>query len=279
MKCFFHNADLDGHCSGAIVKYFNPDCEMRGINYGDPFPWLDIAPDERVFMVDFCLQPASEMADLAAKSRLIWIDHHNTAINSMVQIGVNPFGVRDLSRAACELSWDYFAEGQEMPIAVYLLGRYDVWDHSDKYTLPFQYGMRLRDTNPEDDRNMNFWSTLFGGGIEIIGIVEKGRAIIQYSDKLNADYCKAYAFDTIMPPGIPAICVNKGFTGSLAFKSVYDPTRHSLMIGFCRRNEQWGVRLYSDKPEIDCGAIAKEYGGGGHKGAAGFKCKRLPFRY
>ena len=37
--CFYHRADYDGVCSAAIVKKFVPDCELYGIDYGDPFPW------------------------------------------------------------------------------------------------------------------------------------------------------------------------------------------------------------------------------------------------
>ena len=55
---------------------------------------------------------------------------------------------------------------------------------------------------------------------------------------------------------------------------------YDLMITFCRRKDKlWNVSLYSTKPDIDCGAIAKSFGGGGHKGAAGFQCKDLPFDY
>jgi hypothetical protein len=39
MICFYHSADLDGHCSGAIIKKVHPECELIGINYGDEFPW------------------------------------------------------------------------------------------------------------------------------------------------------------------------------------------------------------------------------------------------
>jgi nanoRNase/pAp phosphatase (c-di-AMP/oligoRNAs hydrolase) len=36
--------------------------------------------------------------------------------------------------------------------------------------------------------------------------------------------------------------------------------------------------MYTDKPNIDVGAIAKRYGGGGHVGASGFQCvSELPF--
>jgi len=46
MKCFYHSVDLDGHCSGAIVKRAYPDCEMIGINYGDKFPWQQVYEGE-----------------------------------------------------------------------------------------------------------------------------------------------------------------------------------------------------------------------------------------
>lgn len=50
MKCFYHSGDFDGICSGAIIKYKYPDCEMFGIDYGDEFPWDVIVPGETVFM-------------------------------------------------------------------------------------------------------------------------------------------------------------------------------------------------------------------------------------
>ena len=43
IKCFYHLADLDGHCSGAIVKYKYPDAELFGINYGQAFPYDKIS--------------------------------------------------------------------------------------------------------------------------------------------------------------------------------------------------------------------------------------------
>ena len=34
--------------------------------------------------------------------------------------------------------------------------------------------------------------------------------------------------------------------------------------------DKWYVSLYNDDGKTDCSKIAKRYGGGGHKGAAGF---------
>jgi len=64
MKCFYHNADLDGQCSGELIRRVLPNCELIGINYGDPFPWDSIVPGETVYMADYSLQPHSDMKRL-----------------------------------------------------------------------------------------------------------------------------------------------------------------------------------------------------------------------
>ena len=36
-------------------------------------------------------------------------------------------------------------------------------------------------------------------------------------------------------------------------------------------NGMWNFSLYNDNGEVDCSVIAKQFGGGGHKGASGFR--------
>lgn len=280
MKCFYHSADLDGHCSGAIVKYAFPECEMIGINYGQEFPWDTIEEDEVVFMVDFSLQPFEDMEKLNDTCvELHWFDHHKTAIDEAHKRGFFASGVQSLEvgKAACELVWGWLNE-TEIPPTVRLLGRYDVWDHSNPDTLPFQYGMRfIEDTSPDDQ---NLWVPLFKGSNKYFHeILSRGRVLLKYETTQNAKFCKAYAFKTELN-GMKAICANRGFTNSKLFDSVYDPEEHHLMIAFCRLKlpaQKWTVSLYSTRDDVDCSAIAKSFGGGGHKGAAGFQCEILPF--
>jgi nanoRNase/pAp phosphatase (c-di-AMP/oligoRNAs hydrolase) len=52
---------------------------------------------------------------------------------------------------------------------------------------------------------------------------------------------------------------------------------YDIMIPFCFDGKQWTVSMYTKNKEIDVSIIAKKYGGGGHKNAAGFQCKELPF--
>jgi hypothetical protein len=120
-----------------------PECEMIGINYGDPFPWQSIMAGETVYMVDFSL-PLEEMKRLNGICRLIWIDHHKSAIEDAEAMKFVASGHQRLliGLAACELTWMEFFQG-EICRAVTLLGRYDVWDYRDHpEVLEFQYGMR-----------------------------------------------------------------------------------------------------------------------------------------
>ena len=166
MKCFYHSADLDGHCSGALVKMAHPDCELVAINYGDEFPWesVPVGSGEKVFMVDFSLQPYSGMRKLDIHADpLIWIDHHISAIKDhkewCEQGNGAILGLLRVGIGACQLVWEYLNPDSNIPTFIKLLAQYDVWAHSDPRTLSFQYGMRQYNTFPND--NIEFWRGLF----------------------------------------------------------------------------------------------------------------------
>lgn len=285
---FYHSADLDGHCSGAICKYAMPDAILHGINYGDPFPWSEIGRTDTVYMVDFSLQPFSDMIKLndyldGQDTGLIWIDHHMSAIIEWEEHN-RPIkeAILDTNQAACELCWKWFFQGKEpidpLPLSVYWLGRYDIWKHEDvPGSLEFQYGMRMYETDPQNHSAMLAWERLFHSGcMETEKIKNEGTLLLRYEKEQNRKFASAYAFETELD-GLHCIAVNKGMTNSLVFDSVYDPAKHDAMLSFAYRDGKWTVSLYATKPEIDVSVICKARGGGGHKGAAGFQCDTLPF--
>ena len=282
MKCFFHSADFDGKASGAIVKFFNPECDLFPAYYGMKFPWHKIKRNEVVYMVDFGLQPFDQMVRLANScQKLIWIDHHISAIRDHDELwkvtGFHIAGLRNTEYAACELTWQYF-NTKPIPEPIKLLGRYDVWDLSyDPKVLPFQYGLRALNPMAED----NVWHSL-GLIVTDMSMVDKlvndGISILRYIGSDYNKYMKRCGFQ-IEFEGYKAFCVNRGFTGSHIFEGHYNPEIHDIMISFCYTNDyNWRVSLYTEKDEIDCSKIAKKYGGGGHPKASGFQCDKLPFK-
>jgi oligoribonuclease NrnB/cAMP/cGMP phosphodiesterase (DHH superfamily) len=280
---FYHSADLDGHCSGAICKYAMPDAILHPINYGDPFPWGEIKRNDTVYMVDFSLQPFSDMVKLNSyldgqETGLVWIDHHKSAILEWEEHSrAVKTAELDTNFAACELTWNYFFSPDDMPLAVFRLGRYDIWKHHEhEGCLEFQYGMRMYETDPRSFTAMEMWTELFSVQLTLDKITNEGALLLRYEREQNKKFASAYAFETELD-GLKCIAVNKGFTNSLVFESVYDEAKHDAMLSFAYRGGKWTVSLYATKPEIDVSVICKARGGGGHKGAAGFQCDTLPF--
>ncbi len=275
MKTFYHSADLDGRCSGALVKLAYPECKLFGINYGEVFPWKEIISNETVFMVDFSLQPFSEMIKLASKCNLVWIDHHKSAIDEAFKVDFfakDVVQLLEIGTGACVLTYRYLFSSQPLPTFVKLLGEYDVWDHSDPRTLPFQYGMRLLDTKPDND---TLWKSLFD--VETVQrIVEDGNIVLKYIIQHYENYAKTCAFETEIN-GLKCLAINRMLANSQLFESIWDNHKYDVMIAFGWRNGKWTVFLYTDKEGIDVSQIAKSHNGGGHKQAAGFQCAELPF--
>ncbi len=160
MKCFYHRVDLDGRCSGAIVKKMYPECEMIGADYNDTLDLDSIKQGEKVFIVDFSF-PIDKMIQLSNTAELVWIDHHKSAIEKAHKAGFLSSGGQLLhmgsddpstKKAGCELTWEWIYPREKTPLAVKLLSKYDVWNLKDPLVLPFQYGFRQFEYTFPDSR-------------------------------------------------------------------------------------------------------------------------------
>lgn len=279
MLCFFHRNDLDGVCSGAIVKKFHPNVELIGIDYGEPFPW-DRVEGQEVFMVDFSLQPFSDMIKLANMCNLTWIDHHDSAIKDMDASGFMFNGTQKRGMGACDLTWRVLCD-DPVPECVRLLAEYDVWKHDDPQVLPFQYGLRLADTKVDSE----VWEDVFLSDEAFIhNVCNTGQIVLDTQAHDNMIKAKTLSFEARLVGvlgGLRLLCANYGPSNSKFFDSVWDSTKYDAMCLFYWKPKikRWTVSLYSDKPSVDLGQIAKSFGGGGHKLAAGFNCEfdDLPF--
>ena len=290
MICFYHSADLDGKCSAAIVKYVYPSCELYPWDYGDPLPEIEYFNHDKVFIIDIFFPP-EKMKWIEENVKCpIWIDHHVSSINTAEKHNLNfrqCNGIQKVGKAACELTWEFLSrydilKPNNVPIAVTLLGRYDVWDLDYNLSvLPFQYGMRVEKTDPQS----LLWKTLFENpespGSHTIDkletIEEKGEIIIEYEKFQAEEYLNSYSFTTKIKD-YNALSVNRGKVNSLFFNSHFNPEIHDLMCSFVMSsNQNWYVSFYTTKDNVDCSKLAQEFGGGGHKQAAGYSGPNLPF--
>ena len=271
---------------------------MLGWDYGDDIPNLE--KYDRVIMCDISFPPenmeaiATDFLGPDADQDFIWIDHHISAIKANEDIEwVN--GLRDTKFAACELTWMYFYTSfsssdvwEGMPEIVRLLGRYDCFGHKgtdeEQKVLEFQYGARQEILNYDHayyflDRDINA-EYYYGDKNRIIkDILSKGKTIYDWlCSEAQQIYKKAFTL-TFLSPKKEApqfgykynfLCVNQERFNPINFGIDYHKEGYDGFTCFWFNNGMWNFSLYNDNGEVDCSQIAKQYGGGGHKGAAGF---------
>lgn len=226
-------------------------------------------------MVDISFQK-DDMEMLNKITDLVWIDHHKTAIDDHKHLKIK--GIQRTDKAACELCWEYFFPETKTPKAVYLLGKYDIWDHSDEQTLPFQYGIRFYKLEPKDLR----WNNLFEDNEDCFynaefdwhfcksklfdDILQDGKTCLNYQNQSN-EFKSQAAFKTNFE-GYDCICINSIYSNSMIFDSLKKEFDIMIVFGYYGK---WKVSMYTNK-DINVGKIAKKYGGGGHEKACGFSC-------
>jgi len=308
MYCIYHSIDLDGWCSAAIVqKWFlekypngvvldenndqNPKPEhylcMIGYNYGEPIP--ELIEKEKVIMVDISFKP-EEMLEVAKKSGwgLTWIDHHISAINAFKNF-INQgeafcIAYHDTKYAACELTWKYFFPDKKMPEFVRLLGRYDCFGHKgtneEQKVLEFQYAARAYCSNVKDCLGILNMPSEHQDTL-VWNFFEKGETIYKYlCTEAKQIYNKRMTVDF---DGYKFAVVNKERFNPINFGIQYhndkvdDVYYYDGAACFHYEDGQWYFSLYNDNGEVDVSKICKKRGGGGHKGAAGFRIKELNF--
>jgi len=268
--CIYHN-DADGRASAAIVRRkVEGDLSLLGMSYGEDTPWSSIEKVDQVIIVDFSL-PKEDMLDIQQEKKLVWIDHHQSALDELGQHSITWDGARDTSEAACVLTWRYYYPQKEVPKAIILIGDRDIWRWEEQETGPFNEGLRQRDTHPEND---GLWEPLLEDDRNLVqAIIQEGELLLEARLKEIKKNVNSYGYQVIFE-GHRTLAINQRGNGDLGAR-IRDL---GYEIGYCYiDNVVEGelctfVSLYSD--EIDVSKIARKFGGGGHPGASGFHFKR-----
>ncbi len=297
-----HSADFDGLFCREIARKFLPDAELIGWDYGQPK--IPMLAEGLVYILDLspeCLAETPGGETVPFWDRIIWIDHHKSSIESHP---ANIPGYRIDGVAACRLAWQWFTEmrkrrdlGFEMPtksdfvtrsviepLAVRLAGEYDIWDKRDPDAEVFQFGLRSTELTPQK------WDWLLIGDMGpdqaipkryntvVLSLLQDGKMLQSYQQRNDAGMM--HRSFIVEFEGLKFLTLTTARCNSLTFMSKDVPeTGHDALMGFYFDGKAWNISLYHAKHNtgIDLSAIAVKYGGGGHRGACGFRVPNLPF--
>ena len=282
----YHDNCADGFgAAWAAYKKFGADgAEYLPMNYNDKrielhdgqltFP-VDLT-GRNVYVLDFSFSPKIIEAMLHLTATLTWIDHHKTAFESfnldptepwyLISVGIGWHAILDPNKSGCVLAWEHFHPNEEVPALLKYIEDRDLWRWQYTSTRDLTTGLRSKPFNFEwfDFANDN-----------IAEVMNKGAAMNELFDQQLADITKH--------PVPTSLYVVEGSCGRFGMSVNCTPQFASeagnalaqlsgtFGMTWCAGDEGQVFVSLRSVGDYDVSAIAKAYGGGGHKNAAGFK--------
>lgn len=295
--------DGSGAALAAWMK-FRDTAEYRAASYGDPpIPDMDLN-NRDVYALDFSFKKDEVLRISSIAKSLTIIDHHKTAADELKHIGQmgdllnkapswtldhkpNIHIEFDLNHSGAVLSWRHFHPGIEVPTLLLYIEDRDLWrwimPSSEEMNAALEsYGVKL------DFMNVLGLFKMWENALEM-SLINQGEAILRAQEALIGLMARGAVPVTI--GGSPAISVNASCLQSeLADHLLHTPRVWPSAMPqppgdpiaavwfFDGTIGRYRVSLRSRKDGPDVSEIAKQYGGGGHRNAAGFERHELPWR-
>lgn len=293
--CIYHFPCDDGFAAAWVVRRRWPDVTLAGTNYGLMFPDLDYR-GKNILIVDFSYKPdalSELMMSFGARS-IVMLDHHKTAeadlkefrvemcgsaefvaddidgmLRDLVELGRPAIAARfDMERSGASLAWEFCFPRQPQPRLIEFVEDRDLWRMRLPETRAFSLLLRSYDYDFE------LWSALCHR-IESAGltpIMAEARAIERFYDRRLADMVPTATLKSIGKwSGVPVAHAPYSFASDLAHELL---KAHPAAPFAAVVVDAYGGRTYSLRSENsreDVSAVAKTFGGGGHRNAAGFR--------
>lgn len=275
----YHGNCFDGMASAwAAWKKLGDDAEYRAVNYGGSIPAFAKDNDElktvNLYIVDFSFNRELLLNFKSNVNELVVLDHHKTAQKDLEGLD---FCIFDTEKSGARLTWEYFHAQQNFSV----LSHQEEYDHNIpkliqyvedrdlwRFKLPYSHEINAYiQSFPMDVGSYEHISENLEMGFE--QCIAEGSAIERYKNTMVETQAKAAKYLIIGGYSIPVV------NSSILFSEVGNYLcQHDKMAPFAAYyvdradgKRQWGLRSIGD---FDVSRVAKKYGGGGHKNAAGF---------
>lgn len=282
--CIFHFPCHDGFMSSVIVRRRWPDCVMVPTNYGNPPPTE--CRGKNVLIADFSFPPDGLRA-MGAKS-IIVLDHHKTAEAQLKEfqkynfdlehvdeclaqasvVGHEPILAQfDMKRSGAKMTWDFCYPGVTTPRLINFVQDRDLW--TKKYPETSAVNLYLESYGYDYEQ----WDKLldnFDRGL--LGLyLDEARAIERYYHRQVEEMAKTAQVKDFAGEAVPVAYVPYAYVSDVGAKllEMHAGAQFVVLIVNAHGGTTYSLRSTDDR--MDVSAVAKRYGGGGHRNAAGFR--------
>jgi oligoribonuclease NrnB/cAMP/cGMP phosphodiesterase (DHH superfamily) len=221
----------------------------------------DKPPDVRgrnVLIVDFSYDNATTKRMASEAKSMLVLDHHKSAMVELHDLSCTHF---DMSHSGAMLSWKFFHPGKEAPRMIKFIEDRDLWKWEIPYSKEFSAAFDMVKFDFEEfDKYLD--------DSEVDSAQERGAYILAYSKTVISKITKHAAPRKMS--GLDVLVVNSSHWMSEIGAALSPKCDFALIWYFDHESNQAKVSLRSHHDDSDVSEIAKRFGGGGHRKAAGF---------
>jgi len=263
----YHSPCQDGFVAAWAVWKKHPDWDFYPAKYDGKIPEPDVTGRE-VFLVDFSYK-RPKLLEMAAKAEGITVlDHHKTAQADLIDLPENIAVFFNMEKSGARLAWEYFHSDKDIPEIVLYVEDRDLWRFQYQETKAISQYLF---SHPYDFYTVEGISAALENSEVKKQIISEGDGILRQHNKdveelIQNRFRMAINGQDVWVANLPyTLCsdaANQMSKGEpFAATYYYD-------------GEGYIFSLRSQEDGLDVSEIAKKYGGGGHKHAAGFKIKQ-----
>ncbi len=282
----YHSPCPDGTCAAwAVQKYhsdLNKEIEMFPCRAGNsPDKELSYFAGKNIVFVDIC--PSTEyvlqLSEIAKSIHII--DHHKTNFEKFLELERIPENIScnfDMNLSGCQLTWRYF-NSEEEPWFVSYIGDRDIW----KFALPHtnEYFSGIMEENLMNLEGFQKMYNNLGNDEFLINIFNSGKKALEFREKCIQNVLKFNKLHcTYKEYNIWLYFCSKELTSDVGnrlmkYKFEDETTLPDFTVGWIYdvENDEFWISMRSMDDRVDVSKICKEFGGGGHRNAAGCTIK------
>lgn len=269
MKTYvLYHRDQDGFgAAWAAWHYLNDTTEYISVQYGEPMP--EIEDKAQVYIVDFSYDRQT-LLDLAARATSVTvIDHHKTAQKDLDGIDDEAFNIEtvyDMDQSGCVLTWKYFHEMTPVPRMLSLIQDRDLWRFNLKGTKELFVYLSAH------KQDFYLWTDI---RFALDRAIEAGGAMLKYQQKQVDNIVKYSTYETELAGHKVAACNSCIFQSEIGHAMLDKFPEAKFAVIYNDKDERVTIYSMRSRGDFDVSDIARAYGGGGHKAAAGFQVNRV----
>lgn len=226
-----------------------------------PARYGDVPPDvhgKNVVVLDFSYDNATTKRLAAEAKSFLVIDHHKSAMVDLHDVTCTRF---DMNHSGAMLSWKFFHPGKEPPRMIRHIEDRDLWKWELPYSREFSAAFDMVPFSFEE-----FDKFLDDSAID--EAQERGAYILAYSKTVVSKVAKGAKSRRI--DGRHVLVVNSSHWMSEIGSMLSTRCDYALVWYWDHATRQARVSLRAHHEDSDVSEVAKKWGGGGHRKAAGF---------